>query len=148
MLHEPGKLLWVDLATRETSERRLEEDACRRFLGGSGLAAYIFFQLRGWEAPPLSPENPLLFLYGPLSGTILPGCSRLSVCARSPQTGIWGESSMGGPFARQLRNTGYEGIVLVGTSERPVYLLLTRGAASCATPPTFGARGPSRRRRS
>jgi len=125
MPHERGKLLWVDLTAGEISERRVEEDACRKFLGGSGLAAYIFFHLRGWEAPPLSPGNPLLFLNGPLSGTGLPGSSRLSICGRSPQTGIWGESSMGGPFARQLRGTGYQGMVITGASERPVYLLLT-----------------------
>lgn len=125
MSHGRGNLLWVDHTAGEMSERRMEEEACRKFLGGSGLAAYIFFQLRGWEAPPLSPLNPLIFLNGPLSGTGLPGSSRLSICGRSPQTGIWGESSMGGPFARQLRGTGYEGMVITGASERPVYLLLT-----------------------
>ncbi len=125
MSREGGKLLWVDLTAGEISESRLEDEARRKFLGGSGLAAHLFFASKGYEADPLSPANPLLFLNGPLSGTNLPGCSRLAVCARSPLTGIWGESSMGGSLARQLRGSGYEGIFFTGASKRPVYLLLT-----------------------
>ncbi len=62
---------------------------------------------------------------GPLSGTSLPGCSRLDICARSPLTGIWGESSIGGQVAPQLKATGYDGIVFLGSSPGPVYLFLT-----------------------
>ncbi len=124
-----GKLLKVDLSSGEIADWDIEDSLYRDYLGGSGLAAHLFFMLRGYEADPLSPENPLFIMNGPLSGTSLPGCSRLEVCARSPLTGIWGESSMGGHISRELKGTGYDGIVFTGASPRPVYLFLGEGVA-------------------
>jgi aldehyde:ferredoxin oxidoreductase len=120
-----GKVLKVDLTSGTTEELQLEEKLYRDFLGGSGLAAKWFFDNEGWKVEPLSPENPLMIMNGPLSGTSLPGVSRLEICARSPLTGIWGEASMGGHFAPQLKRTGYDGIIVVGASEKPVYLYVT-----------------------
>ncbi|MEW6553818.1 MAG: aldehyde ferredoxin oxidoreductase family protein [Actinomycetota bacterium] len=120
-----GKILKVDLTSGESEVLELEEKLYRDFLGGSGLAAKWFFDNEGWKAEPLSPENPLIVMNGPLSGTNLPGVSRLEICARSPLTGIWGEASMGGHFSPQLKRTGYDGIIFVGASEKPVYLYLT-----------------------
>jgi aldehyde:ferredoxin oxidoreductase len=120
-----GKVLKVDLTTGTTEELELEEKLYRDFLGGSGLAAKWFFDNEGWKVEPLSPENPLMIMNGPLSGTTLPGVSRIEICARSPLTGIWGEASMGGHFAPQLKKTGYDGIIVTGASEKPVYLYVT-----------------------
>ncbi|MDI6830323.1 MAG: aldehyde ferredoxin oxidoreductase family protein [Actinomycetota bacterium] len=124
-----GRLLAVDLDTGETADWSVDEKLYRDFLGGSGLAARLFFALGGHAADPLSPDNLLFFMTGPLSGAGLPGGSRLAVCARSPLTGLWGESSMGGRIAPQLKGTGYDGIVFRGASRRPVYLLLTHEGA-------------------
>ncbi|MEW6554256.1 MAG: aldehyde ferredoxin oxidoreductase family protein [Actinomycetota bacterium] len=124
-----GKLLKVDLTSGEIADWEIEEEAYRDFLGGSGLAAWLFFQLKGFEADPLSPNNPLFFMSGPLSGTSLPGCSRLDICARSPLTGIWGEASIGGQAAPQLKGTGCDGIVFTGSSPEPVYLFLSDNGA-------------------
>ena len=120
-----GKVLKVDLSTGKTEELELEEKLYRDFLGGSGLAAKWFFDNEGWKVEPLSPDNPLIIMNGPLSGTSLPGVSRLEICARSPLTGIWGEASMGGHFSPQLKRTGYDGIIVVGASDKPVYLYVT-----------------------
>jgi aldehyde:ferredoxin oxidoreductase len=120
-----GKLLKVDLTTGVIEDWLIDDQVYRDFLGGSGLAAYAFFVLKGYEAEPLSPQNPLIVLNGPVSGTTLPGSSRLEICARSPLTGIWGEASIGGNFAPDLKGTGYDGIVFTGASEKPVYLFLT-----------------------
>jgi aldehyde:ferredoxin oxidoreductase len=120
-----GKVLKVDLTAGTTEELELEEKIYRDFIGGSGLAAKWFFDNEGWKAEPLSPENPLMIMNGPLSGTSFSGVSRLEICARSPLTGIWGEASMGGHFSPQLKRTGYDGVIVVGASEKPVYLFLT-----------------------
>lgn len=120
-----GKVLKVDLSTKETEELEIEESLYRDFLGGSGLAAKWFFDNECWKADPLSPENPLMIMLGPLSGMNLPGVSRLEVCARSPLTGIWGEASMGGHISPQLKRTGYDGIIVTGASDKPVYLWVT-----------------------
>jgi aldehyde:ferredoxin oxidoreductase len=120
-----GKVLKVDLTSGATEEVEIPEKNYRDFLGGSGLAAKWFFDNEGWKAEPLSPDNPLMIMNGPLSGTSLPGVSRLEICARSPLTGIWGEASMGGHFSPQLKRTGYDGIIVTGASDKPVYLYLS-----------------------
>lgn len=120
-----GKILKVDLTKGTTEVMEPDPELYRQYLGGAGLAAKLFFDMKAWEADPLGPDNPLMIMHGPLSGTTLPGCSRLEVCARSPQTGIWGESSMGGQVSPQFRGTGYDGIIITGASEKPVYLYVT-----------------------
>jgi aldehyde:ferredoxin oxidoreductase len=120
-----GKVLEVDLTAGTMEDVEIEEKLYRDFLGGSGLAAKLFFDNEGWKAEPLSPDNALMVMNGPLSGTSLPGVSRLEICARSPLTGIWGEASMGGHFSPQLKRTGYDGIIFTGASEKPVYLYLS-----------------------
>jgi aldehyde:ferredoxin oxidoreductase len=120
-----GKVLEVDLTSGSTQDLKLDEKLYRDYLGGSGLAAKLFFDRRLWEVEPLSPENQLMIMLGPISGTKLSGVSRLGICARSPLTGIWGESCMGGHFAPQLKRTGYDGIVVKGASDKPVYLYVT-----------------------
>lgn len=90
-----GRVLKVDLSNRSFEDWDVEESAYRDLLGGSGLAALLFVRLNGHEAEPLSPDNPLIIMNGPLSGTTLPGCSRLEVCARSPLTGIWENRAWG-----------------------------------------------------
>ena len=73
---------------------------------------------------------------GLLSGTFAPTGCRSSWCARSPLTGIWGESNMGGHWGAELRFAGYDGLVITGRAEQPVYLWIDGQAArsSCATP--------------
>jgi len=120
-----GKILKVGLAEGSFRDMELDEKLYRDYIGGSGLAAKWFFDNQGWKADPLSPQNPLIIILGPLSGVNLPGASRLEICARSPLTGIWGESCMGGHFTPQLKATGYDGIIFTGASEKPVYLYIT-----------------------
>ena len=68
-----GKILKVNLTEGKTETVELEEKLYRDYLGGSGLAAKWFFDHKCWNADPLSPENPLMFMLGPLSGSNLPG---------------------------------------------------------------------------
>jgi aldehyde:ferredoxin oxidoreductase len=120
-----GKILKVDLTKGTTEDMEIAPELYRKYLGGSGLAAKLFFDMGAWDVDPLGPDNPLMIMHGPLAGTTLPGCSRLEVCARSPLTGIWGESSMGGQVSPQFRATGYDGIIITGASDKPVYLYVT-----------------------
>jgi aldehyde:ferredoxin oxidoreductase len=124
-----GKICLVNLSTMEIKDWVLEEALYRNFIGGAGLGAYLFFKLKGYTAEPFSPDNPLLFLNGPISGTTFPGTSRIAICARSPLTRIWGEASMGGHVSPDLKRTGYDGIVFTGISKKPVYLFLTENHA-------------------
>jgi aldehyde:ferredoxin oxidoreductase len=94
------------------------------YVGGSALAAKLFADMDGPSADPLSPANPLIVMTGPLVGTNFPGTSRLVVCARSPLTGIWGESASGGFFGAELKKSGFDGIVIRGKAARPCYIVV------------------------
>ncbi len=124
-----GKLLVVDLSSEEVKEEPLDSQWARQFIGGSGLAARYLYDLLSQETEPLGPENPLLFMTGPLVGTRAPSCGRYVICARSPQTGIWGESNIGGFLGPELRFAGYDGIMIRGQAAKPVYLFIKDGQA-------------------
>ncbi len=119
-----GKILRVDLSTGETRISTLPEEYYRKYIGGSGLAAKVFWEEGDFNADPLSAEAMLIFMNGPFAGLKLSGASRNSVAGRSPLTGCWGDSSCGGYFAPELRYAGYDGIVITGKAPVPSMLLL------------------------
>ncbi|MEM2027427.1 MAG: aldehyde ferredoxin oxidoreductase C-terminal domain-containing protein [Candidatus Bathyarchaeia archaeon] len=120
-----GKLLEVDLSSGNIRETKIGEDILRQYIGGRGLASKILWDRLGnrWsEVDPLSSENILLVLTGPLTG-FAPG-GRICVSGKSPQSnGIVG-STVGGEFPIDLKCAGYDGIIFTGVSEKPVYLLI------------------------
>jgi aldehyde:ferredoxin oxidoreductase len=124
-----GKILSVNLTTGEIAERELEARYAREFVGGSGLAARYIYDQTDAGTDPLGPENPLVFMTGPLVGTRAPSCGRYVICARSPQTGLWGESNVGGFVGPHLRFAGYDGVLCTGQAPKPVYLVLQDGEA-------------------
>jgi len=117
-----GKVLRVNLTDGKTKVQRFEEEFYKRFLGGVGLGAKILFNEVPPEVDPLDPENRLVFAIGPFQGTPITSTGRWSVSARSPLTGIWGEASSSGSFGIQIRAAGFDGIVVQGKAESPMYL--------------------------
>src|SRR5512136_2107736 len=114
----------MDLQTGKVEKRPVAEEDKIKFLGGSGLAAKIFFDSFDPGMDPLSPENPLIVMTGPVVGTQFPGTSRFAVCGKSPLTGIWGEGTCGGNFGPELKFAGMDGIIFRGASPKPVYLFI------------------------
>jgi aldehyde:ferredoxin oxidoreductase len=119
-----GKILRVDLSAGSTSVTSLDEKLLRGFIGGAGLGARLLYDMIGKDTDPLSPENPLLYLTGPLCGTMAPTGSKSSFCSRSPKTGIFGYSTVGGHLGADLKFAGYDGIIFTGAAEEPSYLLV------------------------
>ena len=124
-----GKILRIDLSTGGIDHENLDEATARKYIGGVGLAAKILWDETKPDTEPLSPENELIFMTGPLTGSILPKSSRYIVAGISPLTGIWGQAHSGGRFADELRHAGFDGIVVKGQSIKPVYLWLNNGKA-------------------
>jgi aldehyde:ferredoxin oxidoreductase len=122
-----GKILYVDLSSGRLWDEAINEDDARAFVGGSGLAARIIYNMVNQDTDPLGPQNPLVFMTGPLVGTAMPSAGRYSVCALSPLTRIWGEANSGGFFGPELRFAGYDGVVITGCSSRPVWLSIVEG---------------------
>jgi len=117
-----GKLLVVNLSSKEISEEQINDSIAEKFLGGAGYACKYLYDQIDKDTDPLSPDNILMFMTGLFCGSNAPTSGRFVVCAKSPLTGIWGESNCGGFFGPELRKTGYDGIVIKGASENPVYL--------------------------
>jgi aldehyde:ferredoxin oxidoreductase len=117
-------ILKIDLTTGKTEEYSLPSQWEKDFLGGASLAARILYSSLTRELDPLSPEAPLLFMMGPMTGTSGPTTGRFVVCGKGPATGLWAESNVGGFWGPELRSAGYDGLWIVGKAERPVYLWL------------------------
>ena len=119
-----NRILQVDLSSGRQDVISFQNEYRLKYIGGSTLAARLFADTDGPLADPLSPANPLLVMAGPMVGTNFPGSSRFVMCARSPLTGIWGESASGGFFGAELKKTGFDGIVLLGKSDRHTCLVI------------------------
>jgi aldehyde:ferredoxin oxidoreductase len=119
-----GRMLNINLSNGTTTKDGIDRDTLRKFIGGSGLAAKLIFDRVSPDVDPLSPDNVLFLVTGPLSGTGLPGGARFAVCAKSPLTNMFGESSCGGDFASEMRSAGYDGITISGASDEPAYILI------------------------
>jgi len=124
-----GKILRVDLTKGGTREEPLDEDAALKLLGGRGLAASILFRELKPKIDPLGPENKLIFMSGPLAGSGAPCTTRCAVVTKSPLTGIYLVTLAAGNFAGQLKAEGYDGIIVEGMAEKPVYVWLHEGKA-------------------
>ncbi len=124
-----GKVLEVDLSSGATGVIEPGEDVCRKFLGGYGLGARLIFSRQKAGVDPLGPESYLGFFVGPFTGTPAISGTRFTVCGKSPLTGGWGDANSGGYFAAYLRFAGYDGILIKGVSEKPVYLYIDNGTA-------------------
>ncbi len=124
-----GNFLEVNLSTKETRNLALKEEDLKNFIGGASLAARLIYDRVKGGMDPLGADSPLVFAVGPFTGSTIPMVSRYAVCGISPQTGIWGESTSGGVFPFRLKASGFDGILVTGKSDRPVYLYIKDGAA-------------------
>ncbi|MFW9796837.1 MAG: aldehyde ferredoxin oxidoreductase family protein [Candidatus Thorarchaeota archaeon] len=119
-----GKILRVDLSKGSTSVTSLDEHLLRAFIGGAGLGVRLLYDMIDHDTNPLGPENPLLYLTGPLCGTMAPTGSKSTFCSRAPKTGLLGYSTVGGHLGADLKFAGFDGIIITGAAEEPSYLLV------------------------
>ena len=121
-MHSIGKLLIVDLTTKEIQTTDFPPDPARQFLGGRGANAWFLAQNVSAGVDPLGPDNVLLLSCGLLTGTSAPSSSRLHIGARSPLTGLLGSSNVGGYFGAELRAAGIQTLFIRGRAQHPVTL--------------------------
>jgi aldehyde:ferredoxin oxidoreductase len=128
-----GIILDINLTNGAIRKRQLNQEYYTYFIGGRGLGMKLLWdELYKPGVDPLSEENPLLFMPGPFSGFPLPSASRTCVVTKSPITSpekarfshasTISYSNMGGFFGPEIRFAGYDGILIRGKSNKPVYL--------------------------
>jgi aldehyde:ferredoxin oxidoreductase len=119
-----GNVLRVNLTDGTFRREDLKEDAARDYLGARGLGTRYFIDETDPAMDPLSPENKLLFVTGPLTGTLATSAGRFNVVTKSPLTGAIAASNSGGYWGPELKFAGWDMIILEGKAPKPVYLFL------------------------
>ena len=122
-----GKLLRVNLGDGTWRDEHLTNELAELYVGGAGMAARILYDELQPGIDPFSPENKVIFLTGPVEGTMIPTASRIGLYAKSPLTNSFFHSSAGGHFAPELKFAGYDGIIFEGRAAQPVYLFIDDG---------------------
>lgn len=116
------KLIRVNLSDKTIKIEKLNMDDAKLYIGGRGLGSKYLYDEIDPEIEPLSPENKLIFMTGPMTGTYATCAGRFNVVAKAPLTGTIGASNSGGHFGPELKFAGYDGIIFEGKSDEPVYL--------------------------
>ena len=124
-----GKILRVDLTTGEIKDELLDPQVAKDYIGGRGIGIYYLNKEMDPACDPLSPENLMVMMTGPLTGTGAPTGARYMVMTKSPLTGAVTCSNSGGMMPRDMKRAGYDGIIFKGKSEKPVFLFVDNGKA-------------------
>jgi aldehyde:ferredoxin oxidoreductase len=121
-----NRVAWVDLTTGAVEYRPIDEDDARKYVGARGLGVKYVFD-NGPEVDPLSADNLLCFMTGPLSGTDVKMSGRIAVVTKSPLTGTVTDSHHGGWSGARLKWAGLDGIVFTGKASKPTSVFVENG---------------------
>jgi aldehyde:ferredoxin oxidoreductase len=124
-----GKILHIDLTQSRLEVEEPDEIFYRKYMGGSSMGVYYLLKHTPPGADPLGPENTLSLMISPITGAPVSGQSRVAATAKSPLSGLVGESASGGFWPARLKFAGFDGIVCHGKAKRPVYLWVHDGEA-------------------
>ncbi|MFQ5540425.1 MAG: aldehyde ferredoxin oxidoreductase N-terminal domain-containing protein, partial [Candidatus Binatia bacterium] len=127
-----GRILRVNLSTGSMQDENLpEEPLLRKLIGGQALATYILLKELPTDAEPFGPENKVLMMTGPITGTgFTPGGTKVTAVYLSPLTGhTLGRGASSGFWAVYLKAAGYDGVIVEGVAQRPCYLFINDGKA-------------------
>ncbi len=117
------KVAFINLTDRSAEIKPIPLDLRKKYLGGRGINMYYLSKSYSSQLDPFSPENPLIFGAGLLTGTLGFG-SRMSITAKSPESGHLGDANMGGDFGAELVKAGMSHLVVSGKSKTPIYLFV------------------------
>lgn len=117
-----GNLIRVNLNDKVIKVEKLNMDYANQFIGGRGLGSKYLYEEIDPQIDALSPENKLIFMTGPMTGTYAACAGRFNVVAKAPLTETIGAANSGGYFGPELKFAGYDGIIFEGKANKPVYL--------------------------
>lgn len=125
------KILKVNLSSEEILTEMIEEEILRKFVGCWGLALKILYDSLPPGIGPLEPENPLVLMTGPLTGiSLVPAGNQTSLATLNADTGFTaGRSHTHGFFGPNLKGAGFDGVIVEGAADKPVYLWISEGSA-------------------
>jgi aldehyde:ferredoxin oxidoreductase len=124
-----GQLLVVDMTTGQVEKQPLNEEYARQYIGGRGLGARYLYDLLKPGIDPLSPDNVILAMSGPFTGTGIYACQKYEWLSKSPLTGMYLCSNCGGRMGDRMKRSGYDGIIIKGAADTPRYILIDGDSA-------------------
>ena len=119
-----GTILRVNLTSGKITREPLSKELAQRYVGGRGLNIKLLYDEVKPDTDPLGPYNKLIFAVGPACGTIVPGNNRWTATCKSTLSNLLMDTNSGGRFSTGLKYAGYDGLIIEGISDRPVYLLI------------------------
>lgn len=122
-----GQILRVNLSDGTVKKEALDPVEIKNYIGARGLGTRLWTKECDPKMDPLSEANNLIFMTGPLTGTMATNAGRYNVICKAPLTGAMAASNSGGYWGPELKYAGYDGIILEGQSEKPVYLWINDG---------------------
>lgn len=123
-----GTILRIDLSNEAVQVEPLPDSLVETFIGGRGFVAKMLYDEIPPGTAPFDPQNMLIAATGPLTGHFLPASGKTHFGTKSPATGGYADSNMGGHFGPHLKYAGYDVLVITGKAERPSYLLINDDA--------------------
>lgn len=117
-----GQRLRIDLTKGDIIKEPLSYEYRRKWIGGRGFNSDVIYNEVPPEMSPFDPRARVCFGVGPMNGTAAPSTGRVTVSCKSPLTGGFGDSSMGGHWGAELKYAGYDQIVIQGKAKKPVYI--------------------------
>lgn len=124
-----NKLLRVNLSKNRTKPQDLSKKIIEKYLGGNGLGIKLLFDETNGKVDPYSEENPLIFVPGLLNGSGIPMTEKCAFYSKSPLTGMMGEAVLGAGLGEQVKNAGYDALLINGRADTFSYLLIDENGA-------------------
>ena len=119
-----GSVLVVDMTTGQIEKQPLNEEYARQYIGGRGLGARYLYDLLKPGIDPLSPDNVIIAMAGPFTGTDIYACQKYEWLSKSPLTGTYLCSNSGGRLGDRLKRSGYDGVIIKGGADSPKYIFI------------------------
>ena len=118
------KIARIDLTTGQIKVEPLDMELAHKFIGGRGLGTKILYDEGVATVDPLSPENKLVYITGPMTGAQAPSTGRYMVCTKSPLTGMIACSNSGGIWGAKLKYAGWDAIIVEGKAPQWTYITI------------------------
>jgi len=132
-----GRILRIDLTERRYSVEELDPSWIKPVIGGRAANSKRLYEELDPDCDPLGADNILIFGIGPLTGSFLTASAYYTVTAKSPLTGILGDSAAGGQFAAEMKLTGFDQVIIRGRADELLYLLITESGVEFVECPEY-----------
>jgi aldehyde:ferredoxin oxidoreductase len=132
-----GRVLRIDLTDRRYSVEDFDPSWIKPVIGGRAANTKRLYEELDPDCDPLGPDNILIFGIGPLTGSFLTASAYYTVTAKSPLTGILGDSAAGGQFAAEMKLTGFDQIIITGKADALLYILITESGVEFVDCPEY-----------